>query len=1333
MMKTTMDVAWIILLATLSLQVGVGRSDCIWYDECKDSSTGKQNCAYNGTAKPLTDPKALQRLKHYCPGLYKGPDDTKTCCSPNQMYTIEKNMGLPEQLLRRCPSCYYNFLEIYCFLTCNPMMSDSVSVKQYSDNYTVVESVNYVMSKDFAFGMYNSCKNVEMPSANELALNMFCGRTADKCTPYNWLQYMGETSNGHTPFEIDFYIQDVPWVSPTNISSVPMNSTITPCHKKYGNESACSCQDCEASCAPIPPIPPPAVEPKILGIDAWYFITACCYLVFFIIFGISVMWHNIMTRNAFGIYTAEEQAHSVEEDVYRVNGDSHARRKKKKIMKRSDQLPAVQKEDINCLEKMGEKMESFLQRSFQRWGTFCARHPIVVLIVGVILGGALCAGIPLLKVTTNPVELWSSKTSTARTQKEYFDSHFGPFYRTEQLIITRPNNNSYVNHKLPPPSIAYTNYSNLFDNAFLHQLLDLQLQISNITATYENRTIRLEDICFQPLSPDNKGCTIQSPLEYWQESHENLDAVVWETIYHFNIKANYLDHAEYCISAPATTWDTTGLNQSCLSVSGQPVFPWVVMGGFDDNDYKSATAFVITFVVNNHHDESLNGPAEAWEKEFISFMKNFSSPNMTIAFTSERSIEDEINRESNSDILTILISYLIMFGYISLTLGQLNYCYCLGERMDRLLVDSKILLGLAGVLIVLLSVGASIGFFSYCSVPATLIIAEVVPFLALAVGVDNIFILVQSYQRDVRPPSESLEDQIGRIVGRVGPSMLLSSLTETVAFFLGALTDMPAVQVFSMYAGMAVFIDFLLQITCFVGLMTLDARRQESNRYDMCCCVQLPVEKSEKSEGWLFRVVKYYYSHFLLKEWVRPIVVVIFTGWMAVSFAFIHKIDVGLDQKLSMPDDSYVLDYFTNLSEYLHVGPPVYFVVEEGQDYVTMEGQNEICGGNGCPQDSLAGQVYTASLRANYSRIAQPVSSWVDDYFSWLNSGGHPQCCRSYNNNGSFCPSTVPDNTSLCKPCQLHGAINGHPVKEDFMKYLPWFLSDNPGTVCAKGGHAAYGSAVDLIHNKTGVGATYFMTYHTILKTSTDYIEALKHANSISQNITGLMKSKGKQYKVFPYSIFYVFYEQYLTMWKATILNLSLCVIAIFIVTFLLLGFDIFSALMIVITILMIIIDMLGFMYLWDISLNALSLVNLVMAIGISVEFCAHITRAFAVSLLPTRVERARDALAHMGSSVLSGITLTKLGGIIVMAFSKSQLFQVFYFRMYLGMVVFGASHGLIFLPVLLSYIGPPLNKAKLYRQQNAKKSSDHIQEQDTAGLTDNDELNDEPPDYQSL
>jgi hypothetical protein len=50
---------------------------------------------------------------------------------------------------------------------------------------------------------------------------------------------------------------------------------------------------------------------------------------------------------------------------------------------------------------------------------------------------------------------------------------FRPFYRTEQLIITRTGNHSKVYHPYPPPSISGIDFSPIFDKEFLHQVIHL--------------------------------------------------------------------------------------------------------------------------------------------------------------------------------------------------------------------------------------------------------------------------------------------------------------------------------------------------------------------------------------------------------------------------------------------------------------------------------------------------------------------------------------------------------------------------------------------------------------------------------------------------------------------------------------------------------------------------------------------------------------------------------------------------------------------------------------------------------------------------------------------
>ncbi|RVX12387.1 Niemann-Pick type protein-like 1B [Vitis vinifera] len=55
---------------------------------------------------------------------------------------------------------------------------------------------------------------------------------------------------------------------------------------------------------------------------------------------------------------------------------------------------------------------------------------------------------------------------------------------------------------------------------------------------------------------------------------------------------------------------------------------------------------------------------------------------------------------------------------------------------------------------------------------------------------------------------------------------------------IGSFIPMPACRVFSMFAALAVLLDFLLQVTAFVALIVFDFMRAEDNRIDCFPCIK---------------------------------------------------------------------------------------------------------------------------------------------------------------------------------------------------------------------------------------------------------------------------------------------------------------------------------------------------------------------------------------------------------------------------------------------------------------------------------------------------------------
>ena len=156
--------------------------------------------------------------------------------------------------------------------------------------------------------------------------------------------------------------------------------------------------------------------------------------------------------------------------------------------------------------------------------------------------------------------------------------------------------------------------------------------------------------------------------------------------------------------------------------------------------------------------------------------------------------------------------------------------------------------------------------------------------------------------------------------------------------------------------------------------------------------------------------------------------------------------------------------------------------------------------------------------------------------------------------------------------------------------------------------------------------------------------------------------------------------ETYKVIERELFQNMGLALMAVLLVTLVLIAHPL-TAMLVFLCVLLTVVDILGLMYAWGLYIDTVAVINLVLAVGLSVDYSAHVAHCF-MTKQGSRKERVIAALEDIGVPVLNGAISTFLA-VVILAASESYVFRVL-FRQFFATCLFGVIHGMGLLPVLL-------------------------------------------------
>lgn len=497
------------------------------------------------------------------------------------------------------------------------------------------------------------------------------------------------------------------------------------------------------------------------------------------------------------------------------------------------------------------------------------------------------------------------------------------------------------------------------------------------------------------------------------------------------------------------------------------------------------------------------------------------------------------------------------------------------------------------------------------------------------------FIMLSNWQQTkVKDP---VEKRMAETFREAAMSITITTLTDVLGFYIGLMSEFRSVQAFCLYTSTSIIFCYIYNILFFGGFLALNGRREQSNRHWLTCC-KLPTQ-SPKGKSSAYRICcvggdydqetgaeKQQPITHLFKSYYGPFIT---KPWMKVCVMFLY-------------------------AGYL-----------AGGIYGCLHLQQGINMRDLAADDSYVVNYYDDD-RKFFSRYGPNVMVVVTEEFPYWNKSSRSELnhCMGKLHNLRF----VNKNLSVSwLDFYLKYAENKSLNLDNenvFMGNLSSFLMLYPALM------------LDVNVTEGKINASRFFVQTLDISNASMEIMMFHELRDTAQSCSAT--------KLLVFHPLFIYLDQYSVIVSSTIQNVGFTTAVMLVVSLLLIPNPLCS-LWVTFSIGSVITGVTGFMALWGVNLDSISMIILVVCIGFTVDFSAHISYAFVSSKKSTANERVIDALFSLGYPVLQGAASTIIG-VLVLAASKNHIFRVFFKIMFLVML-FGLAHSIIFIPVFLTLL----------------------------------------------